>query len=241
MKTTSMKTTLMKASLMKMNMIKPQLLIALVALNLSACSTLQSHEKAASAQAKQAGLVDVKKSNFDVSFALPDTNLNQYKKVILNDLDMSNVKITKSSAHTIYDTPWELNDADRAFYQKKYREAAEEYLLSKGVFAVTDAPASDTLVLRMKIVEIAPLGSKDDIKGRPNKVDVYTQGFGRMTAVFELSDSVNNKLLAMASDEQELGYFWEKNDRVQTNMRINLAFEHWFKKLSKEIPLWSKK
>lgn len=226
---------------MKATMMKPQLLIALLALSLSSCSTLQSHEKAANTQAKQAGLVDIKKSNFDVSFTLPDANLNQYKKVILNDLDMSNVKIIRSSTPSIHDTPWELNDDDKAFYQQKYREAAEEYLFSKGVLAAANTPASDTLVLRVKIVEIAPLGSKDDFKGRPNKVDVYTQGFGRMTAVFELSDSTNNKLLAMASDEQELGTLWEKNDRVQANMRINLAFEYWFKKLSKEMPLWSKK
>lgn len=225
---------------MKTTLMKPQLFIALLALGLSACSTLQPHEKAADTQAKQAGLVDIKKSNFDVSFALPNANVNQYKKVILNDLDMSNVKIIRSLTPSIHDTPWELNDNDKAFYQKKYREAAEEYLVSKGVLTVANAPASDTLVLKMKIVEIAPLGSKDDFKGRPQKVDVYTQGFGRMTAVFELYDSNSNKLLAMASDEQELGYVWEKNDRVQANMRINLAFEHWLKKLSKEMPLWSK-
>jgi hypothetical protein len=237
---TLMKATLMKATMMKAAMMKPQLLIALLALSLSACSTLQSHEKAAATQAKQAGLVDIKKSNFDVSFALPDANLNQYKKVILNDLDMSNVKIIRSSTPSIHDTPWELNDGDKAFYQQKYREAAEEYLVSKGVLTVANTPASDTLVLKMKIIEISPLGSKDDFKGRPSKVDVYTQGFGRMTAVFELYDSASNKLLSMASDEQELGTFWEKNDRVQANMRINLAFEYWFKKLSEDMPLWPK-
>lgn len=236
-----MKVTVMNATLMKATMMKPRLLIALLALSLSACSTLQSHEKAADTQAKQAGLVDIKKSNFDVSYALPAANIGQYKKVILSDLDLSNVKITRSTTMRIHDTPWELNDGDKAFYQQKYREAADEYLFKTGGLAVANTSASDTLVLKMKIVEIAPLGSKDDFKGRPNMVDVYTQGFGRMTAVFELYDSTNNKLLAMASDEQELGTLWEKNDRVQANMRVNLAFEYWLKNLSEEMPLWSKK
>ncbi len=236
-----MKVTVMNATLMKATMMKPRLLIALLALSLSACSTLQSHEKAANTQAKQTGLVDIKKSNFDVSFALPNAKFTQYKKVILNDLDMSNVKIIRSSTTSIHDTPWELNDADKAFYQQKYREAAEEYLFKTGGFVIANTPASDTLILKMKIIDIAPLGSKDDFKGRPNMVDVYTQGFGRMTAVFELYDSTNNKLLAMASDEQELGTLWEKNDRVQANMRVNLAFEYWLKNLSEEMPLWSKK
>lgn len=225
---------------MKATIMKNQLLIALLALCLSGCGTLQPHEKTADTQAKQAGLVDIKKSNFDVSYALPAINIGQYKKVILNDLNLSNVKITRSTAVGIHDTPWELNDDDKKFFQQKYRESADEYLFKTGVLAVANAPASDTLILKMKIVEIAPLGSKDDFKGRPNRVDVYTQGFGRMTAVFELYDSTSNKLLALASDEQELGRLWEKNDRVQTNMRVNLAFEYWFKKFSEEMPLWSK-
>ncbi len=220
---------------------KHQLLIAFVVLSLSACSTLQPHEKAADTQAKQAGLVDVKNSNLDVSYALPAANIGQYKKVILNDLDLSIVKVIRSSASNVHDTPWELNDSDKAFYQQKYREAAEEYLFNRGELAAANTPARNTLVLKMKIVEIAPLGSKDDFKGRPNRVDVYTQGFGRMTAVFELYDSTSNQLLALASDEQELGSLWEKNDRVQANMRIHLAFEYWLKKLSEEMSVWSKK
>jgi hypothetical protein len=231
----------MKATLMKATMMKPQLLIALLALSLSACSTLQSHEKAADAQAKKAGLVDIKKSNFDVSYALPSANIGQYKKIILSDLDLSKVKITRSTTLRYDETPWELNDGDREYFQKKYREAADDYLFKTGKLSAASIPALDTLMLKMRIVEIAPLGSKDDFKGRPNMVEVYTQGFGRMTAVFELYDSTSNKLLAMASDEQELGSLWEKNDRVQANIRVKLGFEYWLKKLSEEIPLWTKK
>lgn len=220
---------------------KYSLLIAVVIVSLSACSILQPHEKAAETQANQAGLVGVKKSHFDVSYVLPTANFVQYKKVILDDLDLSNVKIVRSSVPNIHETPWELNDTDKTFFQKKYRQAAVDYLFKSGELSVASAPASDTLLLKMKIIEIAPLGSKDDFKGRPQMVNVYTQGFGRMTAVFELYDSTSNKLIAMASDEQELGYMWEKNDRAQTNMRIQLAFESWMRDLSKEIPLWSKK
>lgn len=241
MKATLMKTDVTKTNMSKAAVIKPQLLGVFLALTLSACTSLQPHEKAANAQAKQAGLVDIKQSNFDVFYGLPTAKFSQYKKVILNDLDMSNVKISRSSMDSIHETPWELTNDDKAFYQQKYREAAEEYIFAKGVLAVADKPASDTLVLKMKLVEIAPLGSKDDLKGRPQKVEVYTRGFGRMIAVYELYDSVNNQLLAMASDEQELGFMWEKNDRVQTNMRINLAFERWFKKLGDEVTLLSKK
>ena len=219
---------------------KYQFLIALVALSLSACSTLQPHEKAANAQAQTAGLAAVKKSHFDISYVLPAAQLSQYKKIILSDVDFSSVKIRRSTTSVYDETPWELNDSDKEYFQQKYRQAADDYVFKKGKFSAANNPASDTLVLKIKIVEIAPLGTKDDSKGRPNMVDVYTQGFGRMTAVFELYDSTNQKLLALASDEQELGYMWEKNNRVQANIRVKLAFEYWMKKLSEEIPVWSK-
>lgn len=220
---------------------KLQFLIVLLALGLSSCSTLQPHEKVTDSQAKQAGLVEVKKSRFDASYVLPAANLSQYKKVILNDLDLSNVKITRSAVQRIHETPWELNDGDRAFFQEKYLAAANDYVFKSGALSVARAPASDTLVLKMKIVDIAPLGSKDDFKGRPNMIDVYTQGFGRMTAVFELYDSTTNKLMVIASDEQELGHLWEKNDRVQANIRVKLGFEYWLKNLNDEISVWAKK
>ena len=219
---------------------KYQFLIALVALSLSACSTLQPHEKAANAQAQTAGLAAVKKSHFDISYVLPAAQLSQYKKIILSDVDFSSVKIRRSTTSVYDETPWELNDSDKEYFQQKYRQAADDYVFKKGKFLAANTPASDTLVLKIKIVEIAPLGTKDDSKGRPNIVDVYTQGFGRMTAVFELYDSTNQKLLALASDEQELGYMWEKNNRLQANIRVKLAFEYWMKKLSEEIPVWSK-
>ena len=219
---------------------KHQLLIALLALSLSACSTLQPHEKAADAQAQTAGLAAVKKSHFDISYALPAAQLSQYKKIILTDLDFSSVKIRRSTSPVYNETPWELNDGDKEYFQQKYRQAADDYVFKNGAHSAATSPAPDTLILKIKMVEIAPLGSKDDSKGRPTMVDVYTQGFGRMTAVFELYDSTSNKLLALASDEQELGYMWEKNDRAQANIRVKLAFESWMKKLSEEIPVWSK-
>lgn len=218
---------------------KQPLAVVLLALCLSACSGLPPYQQAAAMQAQHAGLMDVKKSHFDVSYVLPDANLSQYKKIIRSDLDLSGVKITRTHSHAMDTTPWELNDKDKVFFQEQYTAAVATYLEDTGAVEIVSFPARDTLILQAKIIEIAPLGSKDDAQGRPSAVDVYTQGFGRMTLVFELYDSTTHKLLAMASDEQELGYLWEKNNRVQANVRIKLAFDAWLKKLSKEMPLWS--
>jgi len=92
---------------------KFRFVIVLLALCLNACNVHRVHEKTAQSQAEPAGLVQVNKSQFDTSFLLPDTNLNQYKKIILSDLDFSNVKIIKPASSHAFQQPWELTKEDK--------------------------------------------------------------------------------------------------------------------------------
>ncbi len=220
---------------------KSPIFIAVIALSLSACGYLKPHEKATQNLSLQAGLVAVHKPHFDASYVLPNANLGQYKKIILSDLDLSATKILKPATSRPFDEPWELNNDDKKYYQEKYAKAAQKYLFEDGGYASASTPAADTLMLKTKITDIAPLASKDDLKGRPNLMVVYSEGFGRMTIAFELYDSVSNKLVLATSDEHDLGTFWERNNRVQNNYQIKLAFDFWLKNLKDELQQVAKK
>ena len=220
---------------------KLQIVIALFALGLSGCHIVKPHEKIAQTQAQAAGLVAIHKPQFGTSFILPQTNFSQYTKIIVSDLDLSTVKIIKPNTSLAFEQPWELNKDDNEYYQKKYAESAKNFLFEDGKFSAATTPASDTLLLKTKITEIAPLASKDDFKSRPNLMDVYSEGFGRMTIVFELYDSTSNKLVAISSDEHDLGNIWEKNNRVQNNVQIKLAFDYWLRNLNQELVGLAKK
>jgi len=213
---------------------KQQLLIAVVAMLLSACTT-KPHEKLAQDQARQQGLNPVSHAHFDASFIAPSVQLSHYKKIKVENLDMSNAKILSPRMQHGFDDPWVLNDKDRAYYQDKYASAVKANLVETGLYQLTTDTGADTLVLKGRVIEIAPLASKDDLQGRPTLMDVYSRGFGRMTVAFELYDSQTNKLVYSATDEHDLGNLWEKNDRVQNNMQIRLAFEHWLSNLRTEL------
>lgn len=216
-------------------------IIAFLVLSLSACGYLKQHERVALSQAESAGLVAVKKPHFDASFALPGTNFALYKHIILTDLDFSTTKVVKPSSISPFEVRWELTDDDRKYYQAKYSAAAQKYVIEEGGYKLVSVPAENTLLLKAKITEIAPLASKDDLKSRPNLMEVYSEGFGRMTIAFELYDSVSNKLIATTTDEHDLGRIWEKNNRVQNNFQIRLAFDFWMKNLKDELVSLSKK
>ena len=62
-----------------------------------------------------------------------------------------------------------------------------------------------------------------------------------MTVVFEIYDSISNKLVASATDEHDLGSMWEENNRAQNNLQIRLAFDFWLNNLGKELTAAVKK
>ncbi|RYG00490.1 MAG: DUF3313 family protein [Chitinophagaceae bacterium] len=208
---------------------------------LSACGTVKPNEKAAAEKATNNGLSVVAKPRFDSTFIASTMRFEQYKNLKIDPLDLTNVKIIESSMQRSFDKPWELTDEDRRYYQEKYLHAARKNLIDTGLYSTEERDGKDTLLLTAKVLQIAPLGPKDDFTSRPNLMDVYSEGFGRMTISFEVYDSETNKLLLTATDERDLGKIWEKNNRAQNKMQIRLAFDYWLSNLKTELEHAAKK
>lgn len=211
-------------------------LLALAASLVAGCSMTKKHEKDAQIKADKAGLTAVEKTRFDGTFIAPGAEFSQYKKLFVEQLNLSEVKIRQQSSNNLAtDTPWELNDADRRFYQEKYTEALLNNLIADGTYATAMQAGSDVLTVSAKVLEIAPLGSKDDMKGRPTNVKVYSEGMGTMTLEISLYDSVSGKPLAIITDQRDLGRMWEENNRATNNVQVRLAFNQWLSNLRKEL------
>lgn len=205
------------------------------------CSITKKHEKDAQVKADKEGLSVVKDSKFDGTFVAPNAQFAQYKKLFVEQLDMTDVKIRKlSNTNFSNDTPWELNDNDRRYYQERYTEALMNNLIVDGRYSTAMQAGADVMTVRAKVLEIAPLGSKDDFKGRPNNVKVYSEGMGTMTLEISLYDSASGKVLGIITDQRDLGRIWEENNRVTNNVQVRVAFDAWLKKLRNELDRLSK-
>lgn len=210
-------------------------LIALVTGAIVSCSMTKPHEKAAALKASQAGLSAVETSRFDGTFVAPNAKFSQYTKLLVEQLDLSDVNIRKQSTDKINDTPWELSDADRRYYQERYTEALMTNLIADGRFATSLQSGSEVLLIKAKVLEIAPLASKDDQQGRPTMMKVYSEGMGTMILELSLVDSASGELLAIITDRRDLGRLWEENNRVTNNVQIRLAFNQWLRTLRTEL------
>lgn len=211
-------------------------LVVLLGSLATGCSITKKHEKEAQLKADKEGLSMVKDSKFDGTFVAPNAQFAQYKKLFVEQLDMADVKIRKQSGNNfVNDTPWELNDRDRRYYQERYTEALMNNLIVDGRYSTAMQAATDVMTVRARVLEIAPLGSKDDSKGRPTNMKVYSEGMGTMTLEISLYDSVSGKVLGIITDQRDLGKMWEENNRVTNNVQVRLAFDAWLKKLRSEL------
>lgn len=214
---------------------KKTILLISSLLVVTACSMNKPHEKNLAAEATPLGLQPVQSNWLDAVY-LDKTAIANYKQVILEPLDMSAVKIRKpSNTNLAYDTPWELNDQDRKLYQERYQASMKKEWLEKSGLTQVNQASANTLKVKAILVEIAPLGSKDDSKGRPTMTEVYSEGMGTMTLKYELSDASSGKVLGLISDQRDLGKIWEENNRVTFNQKVRLAFDAWARNLQKEL------
>lgn len=212
------------------------LLILLATILIVGCSTTKKHEQEAQVKADKAGLTPLEQTHFDGTFIAPGVQFAKYKKLFVEQLDLSDVKVRKQySDNKFDDTPWELSADDRSYYQERYTEALMTNLIADGTYATAMQPAADVISVVAKVVEIAPLASKDDLKGRPTDMKVYSEGMGTMTLEISLYDSLTGKPLAIITDQRDLGRIWEENNRSSNNIQVRQAFNQWLANLRKEL------
>lgn len=222
------------------NSIIKTLLVIIAVVAVAGCSMTKKHEQAAQEKADKAGLTAVSESRFDGTFIAPGSNFAQYKKLLVERLDLDNVEIIQPPQAGMSSVPWSLTEQDKRFYQERYTEAFINHLIADGAYATALDPAADVLTIKARVLQIAPLTAKDDVKSRQNIMKVYTEGSGSMTLEISLHDSVSGKLLGIITDKRDLGRLWEENNRVTNNQQVRLAFNAWLHKLRVELENISK-
>lgn len=210
-------------------------LIALAASVIVGCSTTKQQEQSTPLKADKAGLTAVEQTHLDGTFIAAGAHLAKYKKLIVEQLDLSNVKVRKQPPSNSYEeTPWQLNDDDRRYYQERYTEALMNNLIADGTYTTAVQAGADVLTVSAKVVEIAHLGSKDATKGVA-KNELNSEGMGTMTLEISLYDSVSGKPQAIITDQRDMGRLFEINNRASNNIQARVAFNYWLLSLRKTL------
>ena len=200
--------------------------MAVLSLAVSSHAFEKDHDKALAAEAKPLGFTKTKSRFLDSAYFKPGVNFSDYPQIQFAELDTTNTTVREPSAPNDFDEPWILTDKDKVFLQKKYLETFTKELINSERFKAAGGSAK-TLLIKTTLQELAPSAPKDDLKGRPNISDYYTEGAGTMTMKMEVYDAQTNELLGLIADENDLGNRWERNDRANNNRQLSLTFTRW--------------
>ena len=116
------------------NLMFPLFLLPVLAL-LSGCATQEpSLPTGPDAEVTSEGLVRVENSRVDEALMRPDVDFTRFTGIMIDTLDLSNVKVIQpsNSVRSAGNRKWELTDEDRAYLQNLFQEKMDKYIFDRG-------------------------------------------------------------------------------------------------------------
>jgi len=155
-------------------------------------------------------------------------------RVYVDDLDLAELKIeSPRSGGSIRSRDFELTADERADIATMYKDAVEDAIGgSKSYEIVEDADGAE-VVIQADLLNIRPTAPKDDFRSRNAMETYYTEGAGRATIRFEISD--NDELSKVFESSRDAGSFWRENDRFSNTQDVKRLFRSWGGYLVKKL------
>lgn len=172
-------------------------------------------------------------THVDGTMVVPGTDFSKYKKLLVTALDVDNIEIISPDVNK----PWGIGEGDKRFFREQYTQAAVINLIADGAYATALDPGQDVLLLRSRIIRIAP----PDASMAPGG-NATTQVFSSaVTISMELYDSSTEKLLGTLTNTLDLGRIWDENSQASSNLQVHQAFVYWLQSLRTELDALSRR
>ena len=172
------------------------------------------------------GMQEVKVKRLDTVYSKPDTDWAQYSGIYVEPLDLSGAEIDVPSGTRKMDVP-KLTDDHIAMFQELYMNAFTREFTEDGLFATEAAAKDGALVLRTKVLVIAPSYIPDRRMQYSGRNKAYTENAGKMTLQFDFVDGKTGELLARAVDRREPTRMWRENNPVQNRSQVSQLMGSW--------------
>lgn len=203
---------------------------------LSACSQTAVIQQGENAEVIGDNLHKIDNSGVKSAYVDPDVDFSQYQKILIEPLDMSEVKIVQPSQSRSYNK-WELTDKDRKALADSYMAQMNKYLAEKNAgesYQIVEQPGEGVLVINAAVLAIAPSAPKDDIssRGYSGRSRVFTEGAGAMSIAMLVTDGKTEKqLIEFVDNRESLSDRMRRNNSVTNLFDVNYLFSFWARKL----------
>jgi hypothetical protein len=180
----------------------------------------------AASAAPTSALAEVRVDRLDEVLAKPGVDWQQYTRVLLAPLDLSEVTIAAPAATPKRDVK-PLTAAQQQAIGESYSRAFSRELVEDELFVAVDTAQPGTLTIKAKLLAWAPTYLPSERLEASGRNRVYTETAGKLTLQVEIYDATSGELLARVTDERAATRMWRQNNSVQNRAQINQVMGAW--------------
>ena len=173
-------------------------------------------------------LYKVDNSSVDESYIDPSVDFSRFDKILITQLDVSNVEVVELRQTSARRVSWEISDQDLALVQNIYAVAMNKHIFEEGGYQQATEAGENVLLLRIALKEVAPTAPFDTTQNRGiGRTSYYTEGSGSLTIKGTLQDGGSGEIIGVFADEHESADFWGQNDRFNNLQDVKNIFNDW--------------
>lgn len=173
-----------------------------------------------------AGMEKVKVKRLDTVYKKPDVDWSRYAGIYVEPLDLTGVDI-KYPRDTKKRDQKPLSEKSIAQFKELYHKAFTRELSEDGFLVAESAAKEGALVLKARVLEIAPTYVPDSLMETSGRNRVYAETAGKMTIQFDFVDGKTGELLVQATDKREPTRQWREINSVQVRSQVNQLMGSW--------------
>lgn len=171
------------------------------------------------------GLEPVEIKRLDEVRAKPNVQWQAYTHVQLAPLDMSEAVI-KAPSRTDKRDIKPLTEKQVQEFNEIYQKAFTRELIEDGAFT-TGEGEQKSLLIRAKVLELAPTHIPDRRTNASGFNKVYTETAGKITMAFDILDASTGELLAQVVDQREGNRMWRENNEIHNRSQVRQMMGSW--------------
>lgn len=163
----------------------------------------------------------------------PDTDFSEYSKILIEPLDLRDVKVLKPTWEQDDLTQWTFTPGAAETIQNMYMEIMSRELSKDGGFALVAEDGDGVLQLELEFLSITPY-----IKPGASDADghvIQTLGSGDVVVSAELRDSRTGTLLFLVEGERKIGTKYREIGPESHVANVEETFAAWGQRLRRYL------
>ncbi|WP_223293023.1 MULTISPECIES: DUF3313 family protein [Shewanella] len=216
--------------------------MALLLLNMTACSSQPLSLSTNSADIRDDGLVKVDNSQLDMSFIRPNVNWSQYTKLYFEPVKVTNdhasdYKPPRIDRHSDgVNASYDLREQDLQKMADEFHLMTEKVFNKEQPFILVSEAEEGTLVVEVAVTDIRMTAPREDSRRSYSSMGkTFSQNSGSMVLLAKIKDGKTGQVLAKAADRGQGFDQWRQNTSVFNWGDVRTVYRSWANSLKNAL------